>query len=733
MINSDKFIIGNWTVDPALNIVEFAEHTIKLEPQTMALLCYLAQHPNKPCAKDELIEQVWSGKVVGDHVVYKTINQLRKALSKDSSQEYIKTVPKKGYLLLAKVELDKVELDKVEAIGELDSETSSQSDDEQEVNTSSSDNDSWIKTNSGHSKGAWSKWLIGGFATLLIAILGWKFYLAEKWFLLTYPYYTKVSFLSDTQGIKYTPDVSPNGRFVLYSYNEKNLKEPRQLFVYDINTAQVTQLTNDSSDYYLARWSSSGRYITVSKRSSNDQVAKNCQLELLSFDPEQISVTEQRPITKCSRSGSYSYFHDRDNKLYYSFRENPDFAAYLFSIDVNTGKQEQLTFNAEVNSGGDGFFALSPDKSKIAYLRDTDWTFESLWLYDIKDKTSTMQYDFGWPIGTMTWTKDSEHVIYSIASEELAVLSLKHKTKRSIASSVTEMEFPVFLPEQDKILVVSGASSTDILSIANPLYYPDARYENFITSSEVDWMASFSPSDRVAFVSRRSGLNQIWLRGQDGKERQLSKFDKSRLILHLEWSPDESKILSDYKGIIYYIDVETGQETVVFDKQKNDQIYAGNAVWAPDGTSIYFSGSVNDDWQIYHYDLKTQQLEQFTFNGGLDLQVSPNGKYLYYLKYYTKGIWRKSLAGGEEELVVESAGQETEYAWQAFDNGVYYFSENLEPQGLYHYDFATQDNKLVFRYPSHYPYFDISKDQQQIIFTSRTVFESSIKLLEVSK
>src|SRR5690625_4807513 len=66
----------------------------------MDVLCYLAQYHERVISNDELIAQVWSGRIVTHGSVQKSINLLRKALSElVGEQEFVTHYSKKGYQL----------------------------------------------------------------------------------------------------------------------------------------------------------------------------------------------------------------------------------------------------------------------------------------------------------------------------------------------------------------------------------------------------------------------------------------------------------------------------------------------------------------------------------------------------------------------------------------------------------------------------------------------------------
>ena len=78
---STRIRIGRWTAIPALNLLESAERSVKIEPRTMNVLAYLASRPGEVVSVDELLTNVWRGVVVGDGSVYLAIKQLRQAFA----------------------------------------------------------------------------------------------------------------------------------------------------------------------------------------------------------------------------------------------------------------------------------------------------------------------------------------------------------------------------------------------------------------------------------------------------------------------------------------------------------------------------------------------------------------------------------------------------------------------------------------------------------------------------
>jgi transcriptional activator of cad operon len=96
--------VGDWVVEPALDTISRSGEVQKLEPRTMRLLMCLVDSAGSVVSIDRLLNDVWTGVIVGSASVYQAVSQLRKILGDtDPEPTYIATVPRKGYRLIAPV------------------------------------------------------------------------------------------------------------------------------------------------------------------------------------------------------------------------------------------------------------------------------------------------------------------------------------------------------------------------------------------------------------------------------------------------------------------------------------------------------------------------------------------------------------------------------------------------------------------------------------------------------
>ena len=81
------------------------EEVVRLEPRSLEVLRDLASRPGEVITREELEQDVWRGAIVGYDAITNTVIKLRKALG-DSARDpqFIATIPKRGYQLIAKVQ-----------------------------------------------------------------------------------------------------------------------------------------------------------------------------------------------------------------------------------------------------------------------------------------------------------------------------------------------------------------------------------------------------------------------------------------------------------------------------------------------------------------------------------------------------------------------------------------------------------------------------------------------------
>lgn len=93
-----NFSFGPFKVDTERLELSKDGSVIPLQPQAYALLVFLIENADRVVSKDEIIDTVLEGRIVGDGTLNSRINALRRALGDDGvTQSVIKTLPRQGF------------------------------------------------------------------------------------------------------------------------------------------------------------------------------------------------------------------------------------------------------------------------------------------------------------------------------------------------------------------------------------------------------------------------------------------------------------------------------------------------------------------------------------------------------------------------------------------------------------------------------------------------------------
>lgn len=100
-----NFRFGAFSVDTEKLELNNAGEAIAVQPQVFSLLVFLIENSDRVVSKDEIIDNVWGGRIVGDGTLNARINALRRALGDDgNTQSMIKTLPRQGFRFVGALE-----------------------------------------------------------------------------------------------------------------------------------------------------------------------------------------------------------------------------------------------------------------------------------------------------------------------------------------------------------------------------------------------------------------------------------------------------------------------------------------------------------------------------------------------------------------------------------------------------------------------------------------------------
>ena len=142
---------------------------------------------------------------------------------------------------------------------------------------------------------------------------------------------------------------------------------------------------------------------------------------------------------------------------------------------------------------------------------------------------------------------------------------------------------------------------------------------------------------------------------------------------------------------VYVLDVNVGIPFRLTRNESGD--HAGD--WSGDGQWVYFNSDRSGRYEIWRVAASGGDVEQVTFNGGLLPVVTPDDRFVYYMKMTTpRSIWRLSLETHIERMICEADIEVRGFS--VWDNLVIYIlQDDVEGTRIEAFDMETRKTHIV--------------------------------------
>ena len=252
------FRIGDWIVQPELNLLARNGVERHIEPKVMKVLLTLASQHNRVIPKEKLIAAAWPDTFVSDDVLTRCISILRRITEDDPhTPRFIQTIPKVGYRLVAEV-------------AELPPQEDAQTVSPTYLRPASDIVVSDISTSAPTAiilkrpKPAFG--IVLAAALLLGALIAGGFYLKTR----------NAGPISAFRTIQFTsyageqtqPAFSPDGSRIAFVWIAEN-GASRRIYIKTIGSEEINQLTTDTDEQFSPIWSPDGRQIAYLAKSKD--------------------------------------------------------------------------------------------------------------------------------------------------------------------------------------------------------------------------------------------------------------------------------------------------------------------------------------------------------------------------------------------------------------------------------------------------------------------------------
>ncbi len=385
------------------------------------------------------------------------------------------------------------------------------------------------------------------------------------------------------------PKFSPDGKWIAFSSSRRGNYD---VYVIPVSGGKPKRLTCHSTNDYVITWTPDSKYVVF--RSSRDRKYRSSlyKVSLEAELPERIScgTAYNASFDSTGRFIALNRHYPSYGRKGYRGSNNAD--VWLFD-----SQEKKFTRLTEFD-GHDGSPMISG--KDIYFVSDRDGTF-NIWKTPVeggeavqvtKHEGQGVQYPSISPDrGTIVYERDFELYKFNVKNGGYSTIDLKLHTDY-IENPVEHKKFSG-VDDYD----ISGDGKKAVISVHGEVFVvptDKGRAVQLTDSPSRDRYVVFDPDGKkVAFISDRSGEEQVYIINSDGTDLQELTSTNARK-LEIDWSPDGkmiSVIESDHSFWIYDVEEKKGRLIM-----KPEPGRPRNIRWSPDGKWIAYTKENRDFW-----------------------------------------------------------------------------------------------------------------------------------------
>jgi len=545
--------------------------------------------------------------------------------------------------------------------------------------------------------------------------------------------------LTSYSGSEDGPSFSPDGTQVAFAWDGEK-QDNWDIYVKQVGIEPPYRLTNDPAKDYSPAWSPDGRLIAFLRDLSPGKTA--IMLIPQRGGSERI-VAEGRSLQPLPY-GPYLSWTPDSKWLVGATSTIGQHGGGLHLYSTETGEQRTLT-NPPVEEVGDTAPAVSPDGRTLVFSRvSPDFYNVTLWLLRLGESYQPLGKEEKVQTGNMTnvgaaWLPDGREFVFGsgtgtnfglwrIAVSNGAIAKINLDASNAFAPAISRLG--------NRLAFATQQSDLNIwrVDLKGADQKPGVPFR-FISSTQTEQYPAYSRDGRrIAFMSDRSGTQEIWICDSDGsKTLQLTSFGGAA-IYGPSWSPDSQNIAfavaqKGMKEDIYVANVNGG----VPRRMTTDPAEDKWPDWSHDGKWIYFTSTRSGREEIWKMPSSGGEAVQITRNSGDVPQESPDGRFLFYMKGWPEAVtvWRTLPDGSQEVKVLDSVDGGGE--WTVGKEGMYFFRtpDKMGYRDLCFYEFATgQIRKITTTQRPMESHIAVSPDGRTILYPQFDESGSVLMLVE---
>ena len=522
------------------------------------------------------------------------------------------------------------------------------------------------------------------------------------------------------------PAFSSEGNQIAFAWNGGQ-GESFSLYTQLIDAGAPLRLTTSPGDDGAPAWSPDGRFIAFLRRAG----ASSGYFVVPSLGGIERPL---RPTYGVPFSYGLSLSWSPDGRqIAMVDRERAGAPLNILLVDVNGGAVRRL-FDAPMSYLQNPTFTA--DGRTLAFVGGRGFLAQDIYTVPVGGGTPRRVTTDASHIAGITWSADEREIIFS--SNRGGLFSVwKVAASGGEPHLVTAGEdayTPTLSRRSGHLAYLRLRVDWNLWRVAGPQSPARAAApERLIISTREEWQPAFSPDDkRIAFVSSRSGSQEIWVANSDGTGAiQLTTF-RGPPTGTPRWSPDGRRIVLDSRvggdSEIFTIGSDGSGLTRMTNETSEDVVPS----WSRDGRFIYFTSDRGGRQQVWKTPATGGAAVRLLDTPARDIAESQDGRWLSFWRQ--SAIWRVPAQGGAETKV---ADYPTWGSWLLRGETLYLLNEDATPRPTIDVVAVATGERTTFRdlddwshIRSFPPAFDLSHDGAWFVFGRVDQMQNDVMLIQ---
>jgi Tol biopolymer transport system component/DNA-binding winged helix-turn-helix (wHTH) protein len=665
--DGNLYRVGAWQFHVLARSLERADRVEHLPLKVAAVLQQLVEHAGTVVSREQLIARIWDGNdYTGPRGLTNAVWQLRKLLDDDSAAaSAIETIAKTGYRLSLPVQ----RVVDAEAV---------------------------VVATPSVQPAARSRWpvALGSLAVLLlisaIAVLLTQRRAASP------PATMKAEPLTVYDGAEEFPNFSADGRWLAFSW-ERN-ERPSQLYIRDLHDAQAPPQrvsVDEQLEELRPVWSPDGRSLALVQL----QADGSCRVHI-----RELATRRDRDVAGCfyERLHQVMDWSPDGSTLAIARKNEHDDAVAIVLHTLDGGAERKLS--APSDDAQDSQLAWSHDGRRIAFVRRSV-NIGELYVVEVTSGHEQKLTDDGMPMFGLAWLPGDEALVFnSMRNGSFGTLRIDSAGGKAEPYATLEAPFNMAaIPGTRGSIAVSQHRSAEHIEVwkVGADSGNAATMLGSLSSAGRELYAQWSAySDRLIFMSTRSGRVELWTSNSDGSDTRAVPALPG-LPGAMCWSPVDGRYAvalrpDNGKHDLLYIgasDREAPQPVV------DDGHDYQNPSWQADGRSLIVGSNRGGNWDLWQMDARSRAFTRLTDDGAVYGQIADDG-WLYYARSSQSGLWRRRPgAQGLRENVIADLGKDDWGNWQMLGGTLYYVARSADHDRVIARDLVGGTTRTLLELP----------------------------------